>query len=107
MKTAGLAILALVAFGVCTLWLRSQLHYRIGREHVKITLFGVTLRRIALTKIARVSKRRPRYAENWSNTLRPSHRTLTLVRTSGLRRNILITPKNRYIFLADLQNAIR
>jgi hypothetical protein len=106
MKSAALWTLAFVGLCVITLWLRSKVHYRIGSRHVKITLFGIPIRRINLANIARVSKRQPRFAENWSNTLRPSHRTLTIIRNSGLRRHIVITPKNRYIFISDLQNAI-
>jgi hypothetical protein len=90
------------------LWLMTQIEYRIGRTHLKVVLFGVPLRRIVLKEITSVSKREPRrMAENWCNTLKKSHRLITIQRSRGLRKYICITPRNRYVFLADLKNAVR
>src|SRR5205085_1966193 len=96
------------AFVVLVLWMMTKLQYRIGGQHLKILLFGVALRKIPLGDIKRVSKRRPsRAAEYWYNTLQPSHRLLAIQRNSGLRKYVVISPRNRYIFLADLQKAIQ
>jgi hypothetical protein len=95
-------------FIVILLWMMTRLQYRIGGQHLRILFFGVTLRKIPLSDIKRISKRRPGgTAEYWYNTLKPSHRLLSIQRNSGLRKYIVISPRNRYIFLADLQNAVQ
>lgn len=88
-------------------WLMTCLRYRVGSRHVKISLFGLCLRRIPLEDIASVSKRRcSGFAENWSNTVRPSHRLLVLRRRRGWPRNVVITPKNRYVFKTEVEKAL-
>lgn len=109
MKLALLALGGLLWFFVLVLWMITKIHYRIGSRHLKILCLGVTLRRIDLTDIKRISKRKPsgRLAEYWYSTLNPSHRALAIQRSRGLRKFVVITPRNRYVFLADLQNAIK
>jgi hypothetical protein len=89
-------------------WLVTRIRYRIGSRHVKVLLFGLCLRRVALVNIESISKRRgDGWAENWSSTLHPKHRMLVLRRRRGLFRNFVVTPKNRYIFKTDLERAMR
>ena len=108
MKLVIFASAGLAAFAMVMYWLMTRIHYRIGSKHLKITLFGLTIRRVDLLDIKRISKRKPsRAAEYWYNTLKPSHRLLAVQRLSGLRKFVVISPRNRYIFLADLQNAIK
>jgi hypothetical protein len=102
---AALWAVGLTIFGC---WLKTQLYYRIGSAHLKVMLFGVTLRKVALSDIRRISKREPtRAAENWTSVFKTNHRTLSIIRYSGLRKAIVITPRNRYVFLADLEKAIK
>src|SRR5687768_5168097 len=108
MKLALIAIGCVALLITLALWLMTKIHYRIGSRHLKILCLGVPVRKIELTDIKRISKRKPsRMAEYWSSTLNPSHRLLAIQRYSGLRKFVVITPRNRYIFLADLQNAIK
>src|SRR5437773_5149568 len=80
-------------------WVITHVHYHITHRHVKITLFGIVLRRVRLSNIASVSKRRAGgWAENWWSTLRPHHRSLVIRRKRGMIRNVVITPRNRYVF---------
>jgi hypothetical protein len=105
MKTAMLWVLAGVAvFGVA-LALVTRLRYSITDCHVKVTLFGLCLRRVRLADIASVSKRRVSWAERWPNTLQPSHRVLVIHRRRGVFRNFVITPANRYVFKTKLETA--
>ncbi len=107
MKMTVFVALGLLVFAFLCVWLMTYLRYQITPRHLKITLFGLCLRRIALNEIESVSKRRPSgWAENWWSTLRPNHRMLVIRRRCGLRKHLLITPKNRYIFKADLERAI-
>jgi hypothetical protein len=97
------------AFALLGLWLMTQIRYRIGSRHLKIVLLGMVVRKIDLADIKRISKRPPRrgLAEWWRSTFKTSHRVLTVQRYTGLRKNVVITPRNRYVFLADLQNAVK
>jgi hypothetical protein len=89
-------------------WLVTRIRYRIGSRHVKVLLFGVCIRRIALTSVESISKRcGPGWAERWWSTWRPKHRLLVLRRNRGLCRNFVLTPKNRYVFRADLERAMQ
>jgi hypothetical protein len=88
-------------------WQRTRIHYRITGRHVKVTLLGITLRRVALTDIECVTKRRSGWAENWWSTWRPFRRTLILRRRRGWRRDFVITPRYRYEFRSEVQQAIR
>lgn len=102
---AALGFLLLI-FGFA--WLVTCVRYLITSRHVKVILFGVCLRRIRLEDIESVTKRHPaRWSENWWNTLHPSHRTLVIRRHRGLFKSIVITPRNRYVFKANLEKAIQ
>lgn len=108
MKYAVIAVGSLLSFTLLGLWLVTQLHYRIGSRHLKVLLFKFTIRRIDLTDIKHISKRRPsKLGEYWCNTFKLNHRMLTIQRRSGLRKYFVISPRNRYVFLADLKNAIK
>ena len=108
MKLALLSLGA-VAFLLLLIFLcMRQLHFRIGCRHLKVMLFGIAIRKIALTDIAYVSKREPKgAAERWLSTWKLSHRLLVVERKTGLRKYFCITPQNRYVFLADLKAAVR
>ena len=108
MKLAVFSAAGVACFSLLVLWLMTQLHYRIGSRHLKVLLFGLTIRRVSLTDIRHISKRRPSgIGEYWPNTLSSGHRLLTIERHTGLRKNFVITPRNRYVFMADLKNAIK
>jgi len=107
MKPGVLMMLASVAgcAGLVIL-LALRLRYRITERHLKVTLFGVCLRRIHLSDIERVTKRPVNRAEKWHNTLRPAHRVLVIRRRHGWFRDFVITPKNRYVFKSELEQAM-
>src|ERR671913_597947 len=103
MCLAGTVVLLLLLY-----WCMRQMHFRIGSQHLKVMLFGMAIRKIDLKDIAYASKREPKgAAERWCSTFKTSHRLLVIERKSGLRKYFCITPQNRYVFLADLKNAVR
>jgi hypothetical protein len=107
MKIAVFCALGLMVGILMFVALMSRVRYRIGSRHIKVILFGLVLRRVSLSNIESVSKRRAEgLAEHWWSTVRPKHRMLVLRRRKGLFRNFVITPKNRYIFKADLERAV-
>jgi hypothetical protein len=109
MKLITFAATGLMFFAFFVVWLQTKIQYRIGSKHLKISCLGLVLRRIDLTDIKRISKRKTAgtFAELWYSTTRPKHRTLAIQRHTGLRKTVVITPRNRYVFMSDLQNAIR
>ena len=108
MRIAVFIALGLLLAGFLFIWLITCVGYRIGARHFEIKLFGFCLRRIPLEDIHFISKRRPAgWSENWWNTLRPGHRMLIIRRHRGLCRNVVITPRNRYVLKADLERAIK
>ena len=108
MKIVVFCALGVLIATLVFVWLVKRIRYRIGSRHVKVILFGLPIRRMAIDNIESVSKRRTDgWAEHWWCTFRPKHRLLVLRRQRGLIRNFVITPKNRYVFKTDLERAMR
>ena len=108
MRIAVFIALGVLLSAFFFVWLMTRIRYRIGSRHVKVLLFGICIRRVALTSIDSVSKRRgDGLAEHWWSTMKPKHRILVIRRKRGLCRNFVITPKNRYIFRTDLERAMQ
>ena len=99
----------LSAFILATLlvWAFTQVRYRVTPRHLEVTVFGLCVRRLPLSDIRYVSKRRTALAENWWNTLFPRKRILVIHRRTGWFKNFVITPKHRYAFKAELERAIK
>lgn len=102
-----LIVLALILMCLVVVWLATHIRYRISPTHLQVLLFGFPFRQIKLSDIRTVSKRRPPgFSEAWPNAIHPSHRTLVIRRSRGWPRNFVITPRNRYVFKADLERAM-
>ena len=106
MKLVVFGLLGAVALAGLLGALASQLRYVLTERHLKVTLFGLCLRRIRLRDIDSVSKRQAHWAEKWYSTLKPSHRMLVIRRRRGWFKDFIITPKNRYVFRAELEQAL-
>jgi hypothetical protein len=106
MKLGVFLLLAAIAAAGLFGALACHLRYVITERHLKVTLFGLCLRRIRLADIESVSKRQVYRAEKWCSTLKTSHRMLVVRRRRGWFKDFIITPKNRYVFKADLEQAL-
>jgi len=106
MKLAVFVLLGAVASAGLLGALALQLRYVLTGRHLKVTLFGLCLRRIRLADIESVSKRQSHWAEKWVNTLKPAHRMLVIRRRRGWLKEFIITPKNRYVFKAEIEQAL-
>ena len=95
-----------VTYTLVVFWLMPRIRFGVGATHVKVSLFGIPLRRIALQDITRVSKRLKGRAEIWRNTLQADHRMLVIYRNRGLFKAVVITPRNRYVFRNEIAQAI-
>ncbi len=106
-KIGVFAALGLVVAGFVFVWLVTRIRYRIGSRQLKVVLFGLAVRRISLLSIEAISKRPgDGLTERWWSTMHPKHRILVIRRKRGLFRNFVITPRNRYVFKAELEKAI-
>ena len=106
MKPLVFALLGVVALGGVLGALASRLRYVLTGRHLKVTLFGLCLRRIRLADIECVSKQQAHWAEKWYNTLKPAHRMLVIRRRRGLFKDFIITPRNRYVFRTELERSL-
>ena len=98
----GLFALGLILFASSA----AAIRYRIFDGYLEITWLVFTLRRIRLDEIKYISTRPVWYAEKWYNTLLLRHRRLTVYRKSALYRPISISPRNPFVFKAELDQAI-
>lgn len=106
METALQTTAGLVAAILFYIGHRRFYDYQITQSHLEVTWLGVPIRKIRLSDIESVSKRRRRWAENWRNTWRPRHRRLVIRRKTGLFKEFVITPVYRYEFRSQLKAAI-
>ncbi len=84
----------------------AAIRYRITPTHLEVTWLIFTLRRFRLDDIRYVSTRRSFWSEKWYNTWRVRNRRLTLHRRSGLMKIVSISPKNPFVFKAELDRAM-
>jgi len=103
MKPEMLWPFALIAL---ILWLVFRIRYTVDNEYVRVVVFGVTVRRIALSDIEFADTAAPFWNEHWCNTLCACGRIVRLRRKSGLVRNFIITPVDRDAFLAELRSKL-
>jgi hypothetical protein len=83
-----------------------RIRYRVTATHLEVRLLGLRLRKIHLTDILRVSKRRRSFCEAWPNTFQTRKRVLVLARRTGWVKYFLITPEHRYVFKHQLKQAM-
>ena len=107
MKVFVFSALGLLILCFLFVWLVGFVRYHITPRHVKILWLGLCLRRVPIANIASVSKRHSGgLSEHWWSTLRPKHRALVIRRKRGLFKNVKITPRNRYAFKHELEQAM-
>jgi len=92
-----------VALVVMLFWLIFRIRYTVDDHHVRVKLFGLTLRKVALSDIEFADTAAPFWNEHWCNTLCACGRVVRIRRKSGWVRNFIITPANRDEFLAELR----
>jgi len=91
---------------VLVFWLVTRIRYTVDEHHVRVKLFGATLRKIALSDIEFADTAMPFWNEHWCNTICACGRIVRLRRKSGFIRNVIITPADRDAFLAELRSKL-
>ena len=93
----GLALL------VCSIF---TIRYRVTPRHLKITwLWFIPVRLIGLRNVKYVSAKQVFWAENWWNTFNIRNRTLVITKRTGLFKEVVITPRNPFVFKAQIERA--
>ena len=101
------AVYLAIGFGVIGLLTLSLLtvRYRVNGRFLRISWLGVPIRWVRLTNIRQIGTHRVFWAERWFNTFSPSKRYLVLRKRSGLLKHLIITPRNQFVFKAELERA--
>jgi hypothetical protein len=84
----------------------SRIRYAVDDKFVRVVLFGMTVRKVALSDIEDVFAGRPWWHEHWDNTIWVVSRSVTIRRKSGWIRNFCITPENREEFIATVKKKL-
>lgn len=85
----------------------SRIRYAVDDKFVRVVLFGITVRKVALSDIEDVFAGRPWWHEHWDNTIWVFSRSITIRRKSGLIRNFCITPTNPEEFIATVKKKLQ
>lgn len=91
-------LLALVLLVHAIFW---GMHFRLDDQHVCVVVYGLTVRKIALTDIAWADRQWSLWNEHYTSSLNP-RRLVRLRRRTGMIRDFLITPPDAVAFLAEL-----
>ena len=97
---------AIICCGAIGITLCATVNYRLNSSHLVIYCLGIPVRQFALKDMISISKRRRFRAEFWVNTLALKHRKLVIRRDRGLFKEIVITPRYRYVFRKKLEEAV-
>lgn len=79
--------------------------YRITPRHLVVTWLGVPVRWVRLDKIRSVGTTPVRWAERWPNALQWRGRYLVVRKSGWLFQHMIITPRNPFVFRAELLRA--
>ena len=81
--------------------------YRVTETHLQIRVFGIPVRRIALSRIRRYVRERDFFCEFWVNRLMPGRRMLIIELKDGLFCHVVLSPRLPYVFRHELSEARR
>jgi hypothetical protein len=79
--------------------------YRITRRYLLITWLGLPVRWVRLDKIRSVGTTPVVWAERWPNVLRYFGRYLVVRKKGWFFNNMVITPKNPFVFRSEIYRA--
>ena len=86
--------------------LKIATRYRVGPKHLIVSVLGLPVRRIRLDNIRYLTTQRVRFAERWHNQVFVKPQTVLVVRKRrGLFKNLVITPHQRHLFMAEINRA--
>lgn len=86
--------------------LSATINYGLTSSHLIIYCLGIPVRRFAFKDMTSISKRRRFRAEFWISTPSLKHRKLVIRRDRGMFKELVITPRYRYVFRKKLEEAV-
>src|SRR5438477_9031391 len=102
MVVGALLVLALLVGSIFTI------RYRITRRYLKIVwLWLIPIRLIRLSNIKYVSPKPVFWAEKWYNTFNVRNRWMVITKRRGLFKEVVISPRNPFVFKAELDRACK
>jgi len=81
--------------------------YRLSPTHLKVTWFGIPVRRVRLDNIRHIGNKPVAWAERWGSAPLDPGRLLVIRRKRGLFKNFVITPARPYEFRFSMFQAIK
>ena len=82
------------------------IRYRITPRYLKIVwLWFIPVRLVRLSNIRYVSPKPIFWAEKWYNTFRVGNRWLVVTKRRGVIKELAISPRNPFVFKAELERA--
>jgi|GEM_PF-2766175 hypothetical protein len=81
------------------------IRYRITERHLVISWLGIPVRWVRLDRIRSVGTTPVWWAERWPNALRWRGRYLVVRKQGWLFKHMIITPRNPFVFRAELLRA--
>jgi hypothetical protein len=98
---------SLAALILLVLLIVPTIRYRVTKKSLVITAVGVPVRWVSLTNIRYLTDHSKGRAESWPNCFSSVGRALYIRKRRGLFRSLMITPDKRFVFKAEVEQAIR
>jgi len=80
-------------------------NYRVTARYLQVTWFGLPIRWVRLDKVRNIGTTSVFWAEHWPNTFQVGNRRLVIRKRGLIFKNLVITPKNPFVFRAELVRA--
>jgi hypothetical protein len=81
------------------------INYRVTARHLQVTWLRIPIRSVRLDHIRNIGTVPVFWAERWPNTFSVGNRCLVIRKRGWLFRHLVITPKNPFVFRAELVRA--
>ncbi len=94
---------AIAAAGLLVWAIMAGMSYAVDDTHVRVLMFGRTVRRVALSDVEWADRRWDFWNEHYTTSLRPS-RVVRLRRRTGVFRSFIITPPDAESFIGRLRD---
>jgi hypothetical protein len=81
------------------------INYRVTARYLQVTWLRIPIRSVRLDHIRNIGTTPVFWAERWPNTFSVGNRCLVIRKRGWLFRHLIITPKNPFVFRAELVRA--
>lgn len=96
----------LAALILAVLLIIPTIKYRVTKNNLVISALGVPVRWVSLKNIRYLTDHSTNISEPWPNCYTTLGRTLFIRKRRGIFRTLMISPKKRFVFKAEVERAI-